>query len=43
MIRSCVNDIRSGKFDDRRDGPCLCGHYWICGRTKAEGDALDLT
>lgn len=42
MIRSCVDDIQSGKFDDRRAGPCLCGHTWICGRAKAEGDGLDL-
>jgi ATP-dependent helicase/nuclease subunit A len=42
MIQSCVDDIRSGKFDDRRHGPCLCGHTWICGRTHAEGDGLDL-
>jgi ATP-dependent helicase/nuclease subunit A len=42
MIRSCVDDIRHGKFDHRRHGPCLCGHAWICGRTHAEGDGLDL-
>lgn len=42
LLRWVVADIRSGRFDGRREGPCRCGYGWSCGGERAEAGDLDL-
>ncbi|GAH62570.1 unnamed protein product, partial [marine sediment metagenome] len=42
-LKGCVADIRRGRFEQAREGPCHCGYCgWLCDREKAQGDDLEL-
>ena len=42
-LEACVGDIRAGRFEHARPGPCHCGYCgWLCDRERADGDDLDL-
>jgi RecB family exonuclease len=43
MLRSCVEGVRSGRFEDAREQPCRCGYCgWLCDRSKAGTGDLEL-
>jgi len=43
QLRRCVADIRSGSFNEMREGPCRCGYCgWLCDRERADDGDFDL-